>query len=195
MIVVYETFDKFDLRKIKLLFENKNISYKVLHEYRVFEEKLFELETAHEPAQLLVNRKDFLAANYILQNNGFKEYINPKAQKFEFYKRFEKITEKLPLLNKIHGSYRLIISAGVFFIAIISTLLFYNSLILPNDLKGQFWCVEFIEYKGEKILHTDSHTCNDLLRISSNGIVSFPDGNKARSRLKAKRKFEVTSVE
>lgn len=132
--------------------------------------------------KLQVTEKDYGKARDLLIQNGF---INEEEQtaenKNDFILKLDRITSKIPLINSLKFSYRIIIPFILLVILITIPAYLLSIPTTKERLTNSPWCLSHISYKGVKYVPLSTNIritfvgeCEESINLKENGLIELP---------------------
>jgi hypothetical protein len=130
--------------------------------------------------KLQVKESDLKEATEILRQGGYIEENDIQPPKF--ISNLDRLTSKIPLLNRVQFEIRLMIIIA-FSIGIIATVAYFTTLpTIDERLTKNSWCVDNVIYNGKtytpqtnsRFTFTGTGICEESITFRENGTVTLP---------------------
>lgn len=185
--IIVSTFTSpIDAHLAKTLLEAQGITVELADEQIV--QSYQALSQAVGGIKLSVQQSDFLKAKQILIKAGYVQ-LEPQ-QDNAFLAWFEKITNKIPYINRL-GLETKLVGSIVLVLIVGATFIFW--LLIPSKLEqliNNKWCVDKLYYKGQaytphsiglKLVFPGAN-CSETMSFNEDGTVNFPGFNSFEER-------------
>ena len=177
-----EINNKQELAIIKLAFNQGDIEYRTLFENTLQTGDIYAL--GNTGAIIEVAEKDLAEAKIILADLGMELDYDSSKDRFNFINKFDKRTQNIPWIGNLQLEFRLVTIVFATLLVLFSALTLHILRIYPNELAGNFWCVDKIIHHGELVnpnttsgivmIGANREKCQEEIWFRKTGVIELP---------------------
>ncbi|MBK8968894.1 MAG: hypothetical protein IPM36_19915 [Lewinellaceae bacterium] len=195
-----------ELTLVELALRKANINYRTLFENTL--RAAGTLALGNNGAIIEVPEGDMNKSIQVLSELGIEIDYDSQKDRFEFIDNIDKATEKIPFIGKMSLGLRFLLLAALSTFILLAVVFFITTRVSKNDLVGDFWCVEEIIYKGQKlqpntvtnvIITGFQEKCKEDILFHDTGMIALPGfgsyTTRGEWRFKTDKVFTISRVQ